>query len=136
MNDTHKPTKAICLKADSSTLTIVENFDFSVENMQKFVGGSLEAIELKYWEDGTEITLWLNEEGKLIPLPSNFALIHSHDNQLIDVIMGDVLITGCDPKGKTIGLTDEQIDFVQENFDMKRGLLLPPYIAKRTYYLE
>ncbi len=77
----------------------VAQLDHTLENMQKLVGGLLEAVEL----DRDHLTLWCNEEGKLLDLDMNRPL-----QEISDIICGDFLLTGCDAEGETIGLTKTQ----------------------------
>lgn len=81
----------------------VEEFDsLTLEDMQSLVGGYVECI------DCGGIDLWLNEEGKLHNLPPN--LITYYGDKAEDVVVGDVFFASFDEEGRTVGLTDEQIE--------------------------
>lgn len=103
-----KMVKAITITTDN----IVTCFDMStnsLELLQKAVGGYVQAIDL----DDT-LTLWCNEEGKMMNLPHNEKAQILWDNVFgsgTDYIVGDVVLTGgADDEGEIIGLTDEQIN--------------------------
>lgn len=117
----------LILKANEDALTLVPDFEHSLENMQNVVGGNLEALDLSYDEQtGRRITLWLNEEGKLIGLPVNFALLHQ--GQLIDIVMGDCIITAVDEDGRTVSLSESEIQFIKQKvFDT--GIFFIPSIG-------
>lgn len=91
------------------------SFDLSpneLEQLQAAVGGYVQAINLN-----DQITLWCNEEGKIMNLPHNPIAQGLWDKVFgigTDYIVGDVVLTGsADDEGKTIGLTNKQVrDFV------------------------
>jgi hypothetical protein len=105
-----KQIRVIVLEAGNPEAKIIEKFDHSLENLQTFVGGYIEAIRVN-----DSITIWINEEGKLIELPPNFYLTNQ-DGQAYDIVVGDVLIAGTDHEGETVSLTDEEIKEIQERF--------------------
>lgn len=64
--------------------------DFTLDEMQAIVGGNIELVELN-----EEMTMVVNEEGKLIPLPFNLEasrIFCAHRPMSGDFIVGDVLI--------------------------------------------
>ena len=81
----------------------VKEIKGELHEMQEIVGGHLEVIGIF---DG--IFCVLNEEGKLIGLPANFALAY-------DVIVGDVFF--CSVSGEDFAsLNDMQIDTIIKLF--------------------
>ena len=86
------------------------------EDLKEAVGGWIEAVSL---DNG--VTLWVNEEGKLIGLKNNFVL----GNMSIE---GDVIFTSVDDEGETTGLTDDQIDYVKSLFKNKKKTAYQKYI--------
>jgi len=86
------------------------------EDLKEAVGGWIEAVSL---DNG--VTLWVNEEGKLIGLKNNFAL----GNMSIE---GNVIFTSVDDEGETIGLTDDQIDYIKSLFKNKKPTAYQKYI--------
>jgi hypothetical protein len=92
-----------------------------LEEMQAVVGGYVEVVELEHGVD-----MWLNEEGKYIwgePTPTDKwnhrATMFAHAAKSIqanDWIAGDVLFTGgADDDGDTVGLSDEQMAYVESH---------------------
>lgn len=77
--------------------------------LNKAVGGYIEHIGFR-----NGIDLWLNEEGKLLSLPFNTALIGA-DGKIFDIVVGDIVITSSDEEGNTVSLTEEQIEYFNEN---------------------
>ena len=89
-------------------IDIAEN-NKELENLQREVGGWVQAIELT-----PTITMWCNEEGKLIGLPLNYAAtrIWTKVFGYTDAIMGKAVFTGgSDEDGETLPLSkeDEQV---------------------------
>lgn len=84
---------ATWIKANGATETVTpaNGESFTLEELQRYVGGYVEVLELS---DGT--LMWLNEEGKLHELPYNAAADEiAHRLTGIawsDGIVGDVLI--------------------------------------------
>ena len=89
------------------TLT-TETIDRGCAALQERVGGYIEAVT----SDDGQITLWINEEGKLINLPVNelgTALWHLVSPRMngVDVLCGAVVVTGgCDDNGDTLSIPD------------------------------
>ncbi len=80
----------------------------ALETLQDAVGGYVQAIDL----DNNQMTMWCNEEGKMIGLPHNpfGQMFWEKMYDRTDYIVGDIVLTGgADDEGETIGLTDEQI---------------------------
>jgi hypothetical protein len=91
-----------------TTTDELETIDFNgdeLSTLQRCVGGYVEILRLS-----DSVTLWVNEEGKVIDLPPNRiatrlfrAVFKSYD-----IIVGDVVLTGGDDKeGNTLGLDDK-----------------------------
>lgn len=112
------------LAPDSTELVINENFEEGLENLQAAVGGLIEAINVRGWRDGRCITIWVNEEGKLKSLPPNFAIIRKDDDELLDIVMGDIIITSADEEGNTVGLTDEELQVLKVYFNFNEGIMI------------
>jgi hypothetical protein len=73
-----------------------ENF-FTLEELQKIVGGYIQVVYLKNHADknGTPLALVCNEEGKIEDLLANYhaTLIWEHSYGKTDVMVGDILVT-------------------------------------------
>ncbi len=83
----------------------------TLDDMQNMVGGLIECFHV-----GNGVDMWLNDEGKLLPLPINLA-IGSQDKEILDTIHGDVFFASGNDEGDTVGLSDEQIDWVNRQLD-------------------
>jgi hypothetical protein len=77
------------------------------ETLRDAVGGFIEAV---YCEN--KVILWVNEEGKLIGLPTNFMF-----NGMS--IEGDVLFTADNGRGGNKDLNDTQIRYIMGMFEKK-----------------
>jgi hypothetical protein len=79
--------------------------------LQNAVGGWVQAIDIN-----EKVTMWLNEEGKMIGLPRNpiATALWTKTFGPTDIMVGNAVITGgVDEEGETIGLTDEQVQNFQ-----------------------
>ncbi len=83
----------------------------ALAQLQEAVGGLVQAIDLT-----ERLTLWCNEEGKLLEQAHNPYAQYFWDKTFgayTDYMVGDVVFTGgTDDSGNTLGLTDEQVDWV------------------------
>lgn len=76
------------------------------------VGGLIQPVDLK-----PDLTLWCNEEGKLISLPLNIIATHMWERSFgqTDIILGDCVFTGgTDDDGETIELSQAWVTQLQE----------------------
>lgn len=81
----------------------------TLEDLQRYVGGYIEAVSLV--RDGDdEAIMWLNEEGKLNGLPANekaTRLAREFGGVGRDVIVGNAVMTGpADEDGETMALPE------------------------------
>lgn len=105
--------KVIAAKVNEK-LEVVNDFENSLESLQKFVGGYIEVFSLvSNDKTGREIILYLNEEGKHNGSKENIMLVNSKTKRLLDIINGDVLITSS-YEGETVSLNKEEIEFVMD----------------------
>jgi hypothetical protein len=84
------------------TTEILDLEDDSLKKLQGAVGGWVQAVDLQ-----DNLTLWCNEEGKLIGLTPNVIGTHMFEKSfgMTDVIMGDVVFTGgTDDEGENLAL--------------------------------
>lgn len=94
------------------TTEILDLSSNEYDQLSGSVGGLIEAVDL-----GPDLTMWLNEEGKLIGLPVNeigSALwVLEYGNT--DIILGDVVFTGpSDENGDTLSLDDKWTSTIKE----------------------
>ena len=87
----------------------VIDIDGSLESMQQFVGGNIEA--LYFFDD--PVAIICNEEGKIDRLPLNRAL-YTEDGKMVDIACGNIMIVG-------LG---------EEDFASLQGELLEKYLEK------
>lgn len=93
-----------------TTKGAIEVIDISVgselTNLQAAVGGNIQPVDLT-----PEVTMWCNEEGKLIDLPFNpYAQLYWNRffGAGTDAIMGDVIFTGgVNGEGDTTSLGED-----------------------------
>lgn len=80
----------------------VESFGF--RDMQDVVGGLLEHVSVS-----DTVDMWINDEGKLLGLPTNLFL--AYNGRIYDSVQGDILFSSHDDEGETIGLSkdDEKV---------------------------
>ncbi|MCY8256391.1 DUF3846 domain-containing protein [Bacillus spizizenii] len=109
-----KEIRVMIVKAETDEIAIIQKFPHSLESMQTVVGGYVEPVRVT-----DSITIWGNETGKIDGLDLNFYLL-GYDDKPLDMMVGDVLITGTDEEGETVGLTDEEIEEVKERFINRR----------------
>lgn len=112
--------KVAVVPADSESPIRVEEVDkINLDFLQKQVAGYIEAIDFMLGgpEDDdplpSEVSMYLNEEGKLQGLPYNAraTFLASEVIMAFDYIAGDVVLTGgVDEEGESTGLTDEQVE--------------------------
>jgi hypothetical protein len=118
--------KVAVVPADSLLPIRVEEVEkINLDFLQQQVGGYIEVIDLSWpnWdkpvnsasnpEDEPEVSMWLNEEGKLNGLPFNPRASYLAQDVIspFDVIVGDVVLTGgVDDEGDSTGLSDGQIE--------------------------
>lgn len=82
------------------------------EQLRDSVGGLIQAVDLRQG-----LTIWVNEEGKLIDLPVNVIGTHLWEKSfgMTDVILGDCVFTGnSDDEGETMELAQPWIVQIQE----------------------
>lgn len=101
-------SKALVINTDG-TVAVVEP---TLDGLQASVDGWVQAVDLS----GT-LTLWVNEEGKMVGLPHNrYAQILWDEayGEGTDYIVGNAVLTGgTDEDGNTLGLDDETIATVK-----------------------
>lgn len=86
----------------------------TLEALQEIVGGWIEIpfISEKLYEEGIDIII--NEEGKLIGLEPQIAIVQKGKNKVLDLVMGNCIFASHDEEGNTIGLNDRQIKVIEE----------------------
>lgn len=83
----------------------------SYEYIRGIVEGYVEAMRVR-----KDIVIWLNEEGKLLNMTPNVALVL--EDTIVDFIVGNIVVTGVTEEGDTIPLNAEQVNYF---IDMAHG---------------
>jgi hypothetical protein len=108
---------AITLNAEGEAREVELQEEGQLEQLQGVVGGWVQAVDFT-----DNLTIWVNEEGKLVGLPINPMATFLWEKYfgLTDFICGDVIFTGgTDEEGATLGLDEETAkelrDFLRMN---------------------
>lgn len=95
------------------TTEVLDLSNNEYQQLSGAVGGLIQAVDLK-----PDLSLWCNEEGKLVGLPVNLVCTHMWERAFgpgSDVIVGDCVFTGgTDEDGETIELSQAWIVQLQE----------------------
>lgn len=124
-----KTIKALAIKTNSDKPYEEVEVESSLEGLQKFVGGYVEALTLDIpnQTDNRAVTIWLNEEGKLIGLESTAGLIQSN-GVLLDLLCGNLLITSSDENGDTVSLNEHEMKAVKDLIKTKEASYVYPVL--------
>jgi hypothetical protein len=114
--------KAIQITTDGTLTELdLDAPEGSLKVLQTAVGGYVQAIDLN-----PNVTMWVNEEGKLDGLPLNF-----HGTMFwaasygfgTDQIVGDIVLTGgVDDEGDTLGLSPEAEEVIRTALEMSPSI--------------
>ncbi|MEI7780345.1 MAG: DUF3846 domain-containing protein [Planctomycetota bacterium] len=102
-----------------------ETIDRGCEALQTRVGGWIEAVG----SDDGQVTLWINEEGKLIGLPINelgteLWYMLNPAAAGMDVLCGPVVVSGgCDDEGETLSIPGGLSVALQKLVQMRSSVL-------------
>jgi hypothetical protein len=103
-------TNALVITAEGEIKTLDNT---GLQALQSAVGGWVQAIDL-----ANDLTIWVNEEGKLIGLPHNQTAQKLWDKTFwvgSDFIVGDVVLTGgTGEEGETLALAKDTEQRVRE----------------------
>ena len=97
------------MKVDVGELPAYDKMEYTYESIRDYVGGYIEAIRIR-----DDIVMWINEEGKILELPFNFAL--GYKGRIYDYVVGNAIFTGVDETGETIELSQEMARFILHSF--------------------
>lgn len=96
--------KAILVKVGQKPALI--ELEESLENLQKLVGGFIEMVQLT---DDIDVDIVVNEEGKLNGSLMNKIIVH--EDRVIDVLAGDLVIVGANTlTGETVSVPESKIE--------------------------
>ena len=100
----------------------------TLEALQGIVGGYIEIPFISERFANETIDIVINEEGKLINLEPQIAVLQRGTNRILDLIVGNCIFASHDEEGEMIGLTDEQIEIVKE--ELRREVIIEGMILK------
>lgn len=105
-------------------MDIGETGDEQYESIRDTVGGILQCVPL-----GNGLFMWCHDEGKLIGLPVNggASLLWRYFHRATDFIAGPAVITGGAEDELTLGLTQDDIEYIMgiwEDLSARVGPLL------------
>lgn len=106
--------KALLIDTEGHAVEL--DLDAEKNTLSKAVDGLIQAVDINQ-----NLTMWLNEEGKLMGLPINSlgTAVFRRAHAIQDIIVGNIVLTGgVDEEGDTIGLTEEQLaswKFIADN---------------------
>ncbi len=96
----------------------VQDIGTELEDLQKIVGGYIEIpfLSKTFFEHGIDIII--NEEGKLIDgMRAEIAVVNEKQGNILDIVYGNCIFASHDEEGNTIGLTEEQIEIVNNELE-------------------
>jgi len=111
MTERTKMKTALRVNTDFTT-EVLDLSSNEYNQLRDAVGGLIQPVDLK-----PDLTVWLNEEGKLIGMPVNLIGTHMWERSFgqTDVLVGDVVFTGSsDDEGETLPLPNEWLVQLQE----------------------
>ena len=108
--------RGVSIKTDRSVEVVTYDHAREYDTLRDAVGGRVEHVALKSpGERG--VSMWVNEEGKIIGLPVNriATMLWTESFGPTDVMVGNVFITGStDAFGDSTDLTDAEIAAIME----------------------
>lgn len=94
-----------------------KEIDNDLKSLQNEVGGYIEIPYLSQRLADKGINLIINEEGKIQGLEKQLYVIDDKGN-ILDIIYGNCLFTSRNEDGDTVGLSQEQIDFLKNELGL------------------
>lgn len=102
--------EVVCMRIiyiETGKKPVVRRIKKSLREMQKLIGGHIEAI----YPFNDTVALICNDEGKLMGLPLNRGLKHPETGELYEIIAGDFFICGAPvDSDEFAGLSDTQVE--------------------------
>jgi hypothetical protein len=118
--------KAVVYKTSGVKVVVEFEVGDSYNLLSSTVGGLIECVGLP----GKNLDMWINEEGKYVSEyqnPRATAIFDEAFGGVDDIIMGDVIFARCNNEGETIGLTDEQVEYLLGYTGNVAQLLVPTH---------
>lgn len=86
-----------------------------LEALQEIVGGYIEIPFLGNDFNQNKIDIIINDEGKFIEgLNAEIAVVDKESGSVLDIVYGNCIFASHDAEGNTIGLDENQIQFVKK----------------------
>lgn len=102
-------------KIDTDGNAAAKDIKGDLRSLQKEVGGLLTLAN--YYEELVEnrIDIFANDEGLLKSDPKTTLIITDKENRMkvLTALVGNLIFVSHDDEGNTLGLTDEQVDFIK-----------------------
>ena len=92
---------------------IEKEIDDTLEALQEEVGGWIDIPYLSEELNKLGIDVIINDEGKLIGLDPELILFY--ENEIADIVCGNILFASHDEEGNTVGLSEEQKLYIMKN---------------------
>lgn len=111
----------ICSPMENNVTIVVKEIKNHFETFQELVGGSFQMpfISEKLAHEG--ISVYINDEGKLINLEPSMLI--TKDDKLLDYFVGTCVFVSHDDDGNTISLNEKQINYLKKNVFNKIGFI-------------
>lgn len=90
-----------------------KEIDDTLEALQEEVGGWIDIPYLSEELNKVGIDVIINDEGKLIGLDPELVLFY--ENEIADIVCGNILFASHDEEGNTVGLSEEQKLHIMKN---------------------
>lgn len=84
-----------------------------LDELQKLVGGSIESAFLSIDLDERNITLFCNEEGKIMHLPAHIWLYNK-----LDFVVGPMIFVKYNDEGEIISLDANEVKLIEDEISM------------------
>ena len=89
----------------------------TLESLQEIVAGYIESPYISNIFRENDIDIIINEEGKILTLQEEIAVIDKEKAIVIDVLCGNCIFVSHNEQGETIGLNDEQIKIIKKELN-------------------
>lgn len=105
------------LKITTNKIVIEKDIEGDLKSLQSEVGGLITRVP--YFDELTDkyIDIYADDEGLLKADPIT-TLIKAEGNKIINMLVGNLIFTGYNDDGETLGLTDEQLAFILAHLEM------------------
>lgn len=87
----------------------------NLEYMQSVIGGCIDIpfVSEVLQEKGIDVVV---ADEQSFDIRNDTSLIVINDDEVVSITTGKCILCGVDDEGKSVGLNEEQVDFIKENF--------------------